>query len=53
MDVTPLKPIPVVQRPRKVERERQQREPKRDQTASEEIEHDEDDDGRKRIDTYA
>ena len=53
VDVNPLKPIPVVQPPRKVERRRQQREPSREHTAPEELDQDKNDDGSKRIDTYA
>lgn len=53
MDVNPIKPIPVVQPPRKIERERQRRGRDREHKAPTTVEHHEDDDGSKRIDTYA
>lgn len=53
MDVNSVKPVPVVQKPRKVERERQRRERGQRHTEPEVIENDDSDDGSKRIDTYA
>ena len=54
MDVNPIKPVPVVQPPRKVQRERQDRErEKGHNTAEHAVDTDERDDGSKRIDTYA
>jgi hypothetical protein len=53
MDVNPLKPVPVVQPPRKVEREREDRERGKERAPAKKIEQDDQDDAGKRIDTYA
>ena len=54
MDVNPIRPVPVVQPPRKVERERQDKGRNKDHSAEEDaVDTDERDDGSKRIDTYA
>jgi len=53
MDVNPIKPIPVVQKARKVEHERKGSERNHERSPSDNVEQDETDDGSKRIDTYA
>ena len=51
MDVNTVKPVPVVQPPRKVERERHDRDQKR--RPAEDTDRGDEDDGGKGIDTYA
>ena len=51
MDVNPIKPVPVVQPPRKVDREPREQEREKDRNHREEVE--QEDDGTTGIDTYA